>query len=374
MLRWPFVTRRPPLPAIPNDPRILITRLSALGDVILTLPVATALRERFPGAYLVWLVEARYKALLEGHPALNEVIAVPRRWYRSWRTITGLRRELRARSFDLVIDVQSLTKSAILGWLSGAPTRLAFSPPQGRELAPWFATYCCPPQGRHVVEVFLSLLRPLGVTNSPIRFEINETPAERGWIDKVLGELGLQGPFAVLNVGAAWQSKRWPPERFSQVARFLWEKLRLPSVILWGNSLERQAAQGIVEEAQAACRLAPPTDLRQMAALLRRARLMVSSDTGPLHLAAALGVPCVGLYGPTNPERVGPYGQGHVAVQAVRFQGRHPRSAPPDLMAAITPEMVCAACMQVLARRRSIAVDDGAQACLNGPVGTSQLG
>lgn len=351
---WPFAGRRSLASAIPPQPRILITRLSALGDVILTLPVATALRERFPDAYIAWAVETRFKPLLDGHPAINEVIPVPRRWYRSWRAVVGLRRDLRARRFDLVVDVQSLTKSAVLGWLSGAPLRLAFSPPQGRELAPWLATYCTLPQGRHVVEVFLSLLRPLGVSEPPVKFEIVETPAERSWIEKALGELGLQGGFAVLNVGAAWESKRWPPERFSHVARFLREMFGLPSVVLWGNPQEREAAQKVIENAPGACHLAPPTDLRQMAALLRRASLMVSGDTGPLHLAAALGVPCVGLYGPTNPDRVGPYGRGHVAVQAVRFRGRYPRFAPPELMAAITPDMVCAACARVLAERETI--------------------
>lgn len=347
-LRW---NGRPQRVDIKPNARILILRLSALGDVILTLPVASALRQEFPQAHIAWLVEQRNRPILEGHPAIDEIITVPRRWYRSWQVLTALRTTLKQKRFDLVLDVQSLSKSAVLGWLSAAPIRLGFAPPQGREIAPFLATHRVKASGTHVVEIFLSLLRPLGVENPPVIFQIGEHPAEADWACRTLQELGLGEGFAVINPGAAWESKRWPPERFAAVTRFLCSHLHRPVLVLWGNAAERSVAERIVKSAEAGARLAPPTNLREMAALLRRAGLMISSDTGPLHLAAALGVPCVGLYGPTSPERNGPYGPGHISLQARRYTGRHPRKAGTEFIEAISVDLVCQACQRLLARK-----------------------
>jgi len=342
-----------PLVEVPPTARFLIVRLSALGDVILTLPVASALRERFPQARIAWIVEERNAPILAGHPAVDEIIAVPRRWYKSWGQIRRIRHTLKERSFDVALDVQSLSKSALLAWLSGARFRVGFARPQGRELAPWLATHRVPPSGSHVVEIFLSLLRVLGIESPRVEFKLFETPEEAEWAQSVLAELELVGRFAVINPGAAWPCKRWPFHRFAAVAKFLHYALALPTLVLWGSQIERTWAEAIVAQAGQGCRLAPPTNLRQMAAILRRASLMISADTGPLHMAAALGVPCVGLFGPTDPARVGPYGPGHIAIRAAEYQGRHPRRAPESLMQAITPEMVCDACTKLLRDRKA---------------------
>jgi lipopolysaccharide heptosyltransferase I len=299
------------------------------------------------------MVEERNAPILAGHPAIDEIFTVPRRWYKSWEHIRRVRHTLREWSFDVALDVQSLTKSAFLAWLSGANFRVCFARPQGRELAPWLATHRVSAQGTHVVEIFLSLLRVLGIQSTSAEFKLTQTHEEAAWAESVLVELGLGVRFAVINPGAAWPCKRWPFDRFATVAKFLENTLAMPTLVLWGNQLERSWAETIVARAGGACRLAPRTDLRQMAAILRRASLMISADTGPLHMAAALGVPCVGLFGPTDPARVGPYGPGHIVIRAAKYTGRHPRRAPESLMQAITPEMVCEACAKLLCERKA---------------------
>ena len=145
-----------------KSPRILIVRLSAIGDAIQTMPVACALRERFPDAFLAWAVETRAAALLRGHEALDELIELPRGWLKSPGGVWRLRRRLHDLQFDTTIDVQSLTKSAVLAWLSGAKRRIGFGNPGGRELSKWFNNQRVDPKATHVVDRYLELLRPLG--------------------------------------------------------------------------------------------------------------------------------------------------------------------------------------------------------------------
>jgi len=153
-------------------PRILITRLSALGDVVLTLPVATALRDRFPDAHLAWVVEPLSADLIRYHHAVDEALVVPKGWLKSPRFVFHLRDRLRARRFQWALDAQSLTKSAVLGWLGGVQRRVGFARPQGRELAPWLDTELIPRNSAHVVQVMLSLLRPFGIVEPRVEFGI----------------------------------------------------------------------------------------------------------------------------------------------------------------------------------------------------------
>ena len=163
---------------------------------------------------------------------------------------------------------------------------------------------------------------------------------------------GLEGGFALLNPGAGWPSKLWPVERYAACARHLWQQHHLPSLVLWGDARECQWAGQIVAGAGGCAQLAPATSLRELAALARRARVFIGSDTGPLHLAAAVGTPCVGLYGPMPASRNGPYGPQHVALQGMTFHGssRQRRHAPAALMEAIGAELVCEACDRILGR------------------------
>ena len=332
-----------------KTPRILIVRLSAVGDAIQTMPVACALRERFPDAFLAWAVESRAAALLRGHEALDELIELPRGWLKSPGGVWRLRRRLHDLQFDTTIDVQSLTKSALLAWLSGAKRRIGFGNPGGRELSRWFNNQLVDPKATHVVDRYLELLRPFEIESPTVRFQVPEHEADRAAAKAMIGELGLAAGFAIINPGAGWPSKLWPTDRYAAVARHLGDAWHLPTLVVWAGPAERTMAEQVAA-AGATVSIAPPTTLPELAALVRRARLFVGADTGPLHLAAAVGTPCVGLYGPWPASRHGPYGPQHIALQKMFFEGsaRARRTAPAIYMESITTEMVCEACDKIM--------------------------
>jgi len=298
------------------------------------------------------VVEGRAAELLAGHPALDELIVVPRGWLKSPRAVIELRRRLQALQPKVAIDLQGLTKSAIAARLSGAPRRLGFASPDGRELSGLFYTEQVVARSRHVVDRYLELLAPLGIADPQARFELPHNAAAEATIDRALRDLGLQSPLAVINPGAGWPSKVWPAERYALVARHLGASRGLRSLVVWAGDIERQWAAEIVAGSGGYAKLAPRTSLVELAAACRRASLFVGSDTGPLHLAAAIGVPCVGLFGPMPGDRNGPYGTQHVIVQKVCLQGssRARRTANNDSMLAIEVDQVCQACDRTLAR------------------------
>lgn len=332
------------------SPRILIVRLSAIGDVIQTMPVACALRERFPEAFIAWAVQERAGGLLEGHEALDELILLPRGWLKSPRGVWRLRRRLRELRFDAAIDVQSLTKSAVLAWLSGARRRIGFGNPGGRELSKWFNNVRVDPTATHVVDRYLELLGPLGIESPTVRFQVPEHEPDRRAAEDIVRQTGLEGEFAIINPGAGWPSKLWPADRYGAVARHLGSAHGLPTLVVWAGQAERALAEQIASAAPGMASVAPPTTLAQLASLARRARLFVGSDTGPLHLAAAVGTPCVGLYGPWPAARHGPYGSDNIALQKMFFEGptRARRTAPAVYMESIAADMVCEACDRIL--------------------------
>lgn len=332
--------------------RILIVRLSAIGDVIQTMPVACALRERFPDAMLAWAVERRAGTLLQGHEALDELIMLPRGWLKSPGGVWRLRRKLRDLRFDVTVDVQSLTKSAVPAWLTGARRRVGFGNPGGRELSKWFNNEQVDPKSTHVIDRYLELLGPLGIRSPTVRFQVPEQAEARESAERTIDREGLAGGFAIINPGAGWPSKLWPAERYAAVARHLGDAWRLPTLVVWAGQAERAAAQQIVGEGGESAVLAPPTTLPELAALARRAKLFIGADTGPLHLAVAVDTPCVGLYGPWPAARHGPYGPRHVALQKMFFEGptRARRTAPSIYMESITTEMVRDACDGMLGK------------------------
>ncbi len=334
-----------------DRPRILIVRLSAIGDVLHSLPVLCALRAALPAAHLAWVVEGRAAELLTGHPALDELVELPRRWLKRPSEIAKLRRRLYGR-FDVSIDVQGLFKSAIAARLSGARLRIGLARPAGRELSPWLNNRLVLPTATHIVDRNLELLAPLGIRPVSGRFNLAERPEDALAAAQILNQqFGGRAP-AIVNPGAGWPSKLWPAERFAEVARHLHAVRGVPTLVVWAGTDEQALAERIVAQAGAGAQLAPATTLCQLAALARRARLFVSSDTGPLHLAAAVGTPCVGLFGPMPAERNGPYGPGHIALQEVCLTGssRERRRANNDSMRAISVERVNAACDKILAR------------------------
>lgn len=334
-----------------NAPRILISRLSALGDCILTLPLACALRDAFPQAWIGWVVESGTAPLLAGHSCIDQLVVVKRGWLSSPWTAWNLRSELLPHNFDIALDPQSLTKSAVAAWLSGAPRRIGFSGPQGRELSSWFNTETIEPRARHVVDRYLELLRPLGVLPpSQPEFRIPAAPDAEATVAEFVRRAHLQQGFVVLNPGAGWRSKQWPREYFGRTARRIGQRFGLPCVVSWAGGEEESWAREIVHHSGGQAILAPSTSLPELASLLRRAKLFVGSDTGPLHLAAAVGTLAIGLYGPTRGEECGPYGAGNLALQAYYQEGtcRERRQADNTAMQAITPDEVEAACEYLL--------------------------
>jgi len=303
--------------------RIAVVKLSSLGDVIHALPVARALRRAYPAAHLTWIVEAREHAILRDHPDLDEVLPVDTRLWRRlirrpggmrpvWHKLKGLRRRIRASRFDVTLDLQGLIKSGVLTAYTGAPLRVGFSPAWAREWANCLFTnrhVTPPPDAVHVVEQYLSVLEPLEVARPTPEFHIPARPEAERRIDEFLGEQGIKRHDVVvaLNPGAGRENKRWPVAHMRALAERLGVEPGVRLLLLWGPDeihMARQIRDGLSTRAI----LAPPTDLDELTELLRRCQLVIANDTGPLHLAAALGTPSLGLYGPTPAARNRPYG------------------------------------------------------------------
>lgn len=345
--------RDEPLP-VGDRPRILLVRLTAVGDVIHGLPVAYALRDRFPQAHLAWAVEGAAGQLLVDHPALDEVIQMPRRWYQRPQSILAMRRELLARKFTVTVDLQCLTKSSLVAWLTGAQYRLGVAGRDGRELSRWLNNVLTPVHARHVVDHYLGILQPLGIAMPPARFELAEPAAASAKADDMLADLHWgRGEFAVLNAGAGWPSKLWPAGRYGELAQWLLRERGLPSLAMWGTPQERPLAEQMVAASGGAARLAPATSLMELASLLRRAALFVGSDTGPMHLSVAVGTPTISLHGTSRAEWCGAYGSGNRTLQRYYAAGtsRTRRQADNAAMRAISVESVCEACDELFTSR-----------------------
>jgi lipopolysaccharide heptosyltransferase I len=292
-------------------PSVLIVRLGALGDLVHALPVVAALRDAWPESRIDWLVGARYRALLDFVPVVNRVIVLGSRD----TSFGGVVRSLRRERYDIAIDLQGLIKSAALARLSAARRVVGFATPLLRERAAslFYTTRVDGEAGGHVIAKNMGVLRVLGIAPTSWAFPLSVSAT--GVVDAVRGALGIgqDHRFAVLNPGAGWPNKQWPPARFGQVARHLSEQQGWPSVVLWGPG-EQRLAEEVVAASDGAAHLAPPTGLGDVLALSRAAALFVAGDTGPLQLAAALGTPTVGIFGPTNPARNGPWSQADVTL------------------------------------------------------------
>jgi lipopolysaccharide heptosyltransferase I len=337
-----------------KSPRILIVRLSAIGDVIHSLPVLNALRAAMPGAMLAWAVESPAAPILRDHPSLDELIVLPRGWLKFPRGVWKLRQKLRRLAFDVTIDPQSLTKSALVAWFSGAPRRIGFGDDKGRELSTWLNTELVSTKAAHVIDCNLALLKPLGVVYPEVEYRIHENDDDGAFARAVIRDGLLESGFAIINTGAGWASKRWPLERHAGVARHLGRHHGLPSLVVWAGEEERRMAEQVVANSAGYAQLAPETSLGELAALQRRARIFVSSDTGPLHLAVAVGTPSVALHGTTSAKRNGPYGPGHIALQATKLERpllRNRKRSSNELVKAIAVEQVCTACDEILSGR-----------------------
>jgi heptosyltransferase-1 len=380
--------------------RILIVKLSSIGDVVQSLPVAAALRRRFPSGYLAWAVEPAAADVLIGNPHLNDVLVIggagvgrarraysaevadassatkagcpPPTWAGSGDSArplpplsspAALRRALRPFRFGVSLDLQGLLKSAAVAYLSGARDRIGYR--SLREATFFLNNRRIVPDRRdvHAVESYLDFAEALGARREPVEFTIVISGGDRAVVDALLGVAGA--PFdcaqgkrscpthAALIPGARWASKLWPTGRFAAVADALAEEFGLTSVVVGGPG-----DAGLAREIAAASRapvvdLTGRTTLKQAAEVFRRCRVTIGNDTGPLYLSAAMGTPTVAVFGPTDSRRLGPYGDGHAKVVAEIpcAPCRNRRCQPLKCMAAIEPERVVAAARALLQAR-----------------------
>ncbi|MDZ7363732.1 MAG: glycosyltransferase family 9 protein [candidate division KSB1 bacterium] len=292
--------------------KILVIKLRAIGDVILATPVLENLRLAFPRAHIDFLTEKMCAPIVTGHPALNEILILDRQQARAgWKLI----RQVRARRYDLVLDLFGNPRSALLTRLSGAPQRVGF---RFRVRRHAYNIQVEPRSDRvHEVEFNLDALRAMEIPVVTRRLFVaidaeSENFAARFWRENDLENRLVIG----VNASGGWYTKRWPLEAFAQLGGRLQRELNAAVLLLWGPG-EHDDVKTITRLMPQPPLLAPPANLKQLAALLARLALLVSNDSGPLHLAAAMGTPVAGIYGPTRPDLQGPWGEGHaIAVKA----------------------------------------------------------
>ena len=336
--------------------RILIIKLGAIGDVVHSLPVLATLRACHPKAHLAWAVEEKAAPVLEGNRDLDELILLERKKMSSASGLFYFRRwlqEIRKKSFDAALDLHNLFKSGIIAYASHAPVRIGFR--KLREGNFLFMNHRVKPQPhhRHAVEKYLSLLEPLGLHEPQWvrRFPLVWDPKDEVAIDRFWVQQGFSqtNPVVALNPGANWPSKCWSPDRYAKVADRLTKQRGIRVLVLWGPG-ERPLAEAVAGDMTEKAVIAPETTLKQLMVLIKRCRLLISGDSGPLHIAAALNVPTVALFGPSDPKRNGPYGEGHTVVQSVLPPATHWRfkERGSHWMKAIMIESVIEAAMKQL--------------------------
>ncbi len=313
----------------PEYRRILLIKPSSLGDVIHALPVLHGLRMRFPDAHIAWLISTACAPLIRHHPEISEVIEFDRRRYgrisrslRISREFAGFVADLRARRFDLAIDLQGLFRSGFLTFASGAPVRIGFR--RAREFAWLFYTREIPVSDPdvHAVDRNYAVSGLLGFADVPIRFDLAVTEAERRQARDLLRGAGIHPdrPFVAVLPGARWDTKRWLPERYASALSRLTVEYGVRCVLL-GAPDEADLCSTIASQVTADNSLRPVslgggTGLRELVAILEHAAVVLCQDSAPAHVAAALGRPTVCILGPTNARRTGPYGSGARLIQA----------------------------------------------------------
>ena len=339
--------------------RILIVRLSAVGDTILSLPVLCALRKEYPNSRIGWVVGSGAADIVRGHDALDDLFVLTKNDLKSVKAYWAFLKRIREWQPTTLIDAQGLTKSALIGWYSGATRRIGLvkSEFEGRELSTWLNNTLVTPTSEHVVQRGLALLKPLGIENPEIEYRVPVSPAANQRVNEQVRELAGPnvelGPFAIINVGAGWVSKIWPAERYAAVAKHLKDRWNLRTMIAWGGSEERSLAEQVSILSGGAAIELPATSLLELAEWIRRSVLFVGSDTGPMHLSVAVDIPTVSLIGPMPIGRVGHFSEKHIAIQreSLTEKERNRRKTDTKPMLSIQASDVIEACDEILTRR-----------------------
>jgi heptosyltransferase-1 len=294
---------------------ILIVKLSAIGDVIHALPVARALKQTYPDARITWVVEKPAYDLLTNNPDIDEIIIFNKPKFKS---LTGLlsngyrlSKLLKSHHFDLAIDLQGLFKSAAISYLSDAPKRLVYC--NARELSGKIGQRICGKhENDHVVDRYLDVAQHLGCKIDQVQFPMNITEVEAQKAEAIANHAGLrlENPYVVLAPGTNWPSKCWPTTHFAKLADQLYDTNIVP-VIIGGPNDKRLAEEIIANTKIPPIDLTGKTSLKQLAYIIKKSQTFVGGDTGPMHLAVAVGAKIVTIFGPTDPKRNGPYGENH---------------------------------------------------------------
>jgi lipopolysaccharide heptosyltransferase I len=301
-----------------SGPRILVVRLGSMGDVVAALPAVASLKHSLPQSRITWVIEPKWGVLLDGNPYVDAVIPFERRTLAGWRNAW---RELRAERFDVAVDFQGLVKSALLATVARPDRMFGFTAEFAREApASWFYSDKVPIRGYHAVERNLSLAAAAGATNILHTFPLPAGASE--------GELP-DGDFVLASPLAGWGAKQWPLEYYGELARALRRDFGLPLVL---NAPHPLNVEGVWTHVSALPGLIYAT---------RRAAAVIGIDSGPTHLAAAVGKPGVAIYGPTDPARHGPYGDSFTVLRSPVAETSYRRTAEPDAsMRAISPDQV----------------------------------
>lgn len=345
--------------------RLLVVRLGAMGDILHALPAVTALREAHPSWVIDWVVEPRWSALLaaEGATGRDTAAAAPlqpivdrlhlaptKEWRRkplsagTLHEVRALHRGLCEGGYDVVLDLQGSIRSAMVGRMAGARRRIGEAEPRERP-ARWLFTEHVRTHGAHVIEQDVELASAIaGDALEPLQPMLPVDPAAEAWATELLGDSGQ--PAVLVNPGAGWGAKRWPAERYGAVARAL--ALRGLRILVNAGPGEVALAGAIAQESGGMAAVLAPT-LTQLIAVTRRVALVVAGDTGPLHLGCALGKPVVGIYGPTDPSRNGPFGSPFRVLRHPESRRDHTRHEAPEAgLLTIHPEDVVRAATELL--------------------------
>jgi lipopolysaccharide heptosyltransferase I len=337
--------------------KFLIIKPSSFGDIVQALPVAVALKRKWPDAGVSWLVNTQYRRLLEDNPFIDDILCferrfrkTPLRFVKAAASFSGLCNELRRGGFEAVLDLQGLLRSGFFSALTGAGERLGFA--NAREGAYLFYNrkVCVPGGDVHAVDRYLLLPEALGCDGYPAVFPLGIGDAEERWVDQVLQREGVGARDRLVGFlpTSRWCTKRWPAEYFAGLGDALMENGVKVMVI---GGLAGEGADVMEKMTRPAMKALAVADPLRLAALLKRMNVVVSNDSGPMHLAAAVGTKVVALFGPTNPARTGPYGKGHKIICApVACHPCYRRKCVRDplCMREITVRSVCGAVTELL--------------------------
>jgi heptosyltransferase-1 len=345
---------------------LLVVRLGAMGDILHALPAITALRQAHPDWQIDWVVEPRWQALLavpgttERGPQMPVVDRLHFAPTKDWRkgplsrktigAVSGLRKQLKSAGYDAVIDVQGAMRSSLIARMAGSPRVIGEASPRETAARLLFSEHVVT-RGAHVIEQDIELASSIAGDSlnwTPPMLPVD--PAAEAWSDALLAKSGTR-PIALINPGAGWGAKVWPVDRYAEVARGL--IIRGYRVLVNAGPREEVMADAIVKETSGNA-IPLSTTVAQLIAMTRRAALIVAGDTGPLHLACALGRPVVGIFGPTDPSRNGPFGTRFRVLRSPSSKRDHKRRPEPEAgLLTIQPEDVLRATDELLAEEKA---------------------